>query len=46
VTYRNSFVTDLPVNADTVADLASAGRARWKGESAPQAHTRRRFKMS
>lgn len=33
VTYRNSFVTDLPVNADTVADLASAGRARWKIEN-------------
>jgi len=33
VTYRNSFVTDLPVNAHTVADLASAGRARWKIEN-------------
>lgn len=31
--YRNSFVTDLPVNADTVADLAKAGRARWKIEN-------------
>jgi hypothetical protein len=33
ITYRNSFVTDLPVNADTVADLARAGRARWKIEN-------------
>ena len=33
VTYRNSFVTDLPVNADTVADLTDCGRARWKIEN-------------
>jgi hypothetical protein len=33
VTYRNSFVTDLPVNADNVAALATAGRARWKIEN-------------
>ena len=33
VTYRNSFVTDLPVNADNVAELAAAGRARWKIEN-------------
>jgi hypothetical protein len=33
VTYRNSFVTDLPVNADNVAALAAAGRARWKIEN-------------
>lgn len=32
-TYYNSFVTDLPVTADTVADLAAAGRARWKIEN-------------
>ena len=28
VTYRNSFVTDLPVTSDTVVELAAAGRAR------------------
>ena len=33
VTYRNSFVTDLPVTRDTVAALAAAGRARWKIEN-------------
>lgn len=33
VTYRNSFVTDLPVTRDTVAELATAGRARWKIEN-------------
>ena len=33
VTYRNSFVTDLPVDADTVAELVAAGRARWKIEN-------------
>jgi hypothetical protein len=33
VTYRNSFVTDLPVSAATVVDLAAAGRARWKIEN-------------
>ena len=32
-TYRNSFITDLPVNADNVVDLAAAGRARWKIEN-------------
>ena len=32
-TYRNSFVTDLPVTADTVAELAACGRARWKIEN-------------
>jgi len=32
-TYHNTFVTDLPVTADTVADLAAAGRARWKIEN-------------
>lgn len=29
-TYRNSFVTDLPVGPDTVVERAAAGRARWK----------------
>lgn len=32
-TYFNTFVTDLPVSADTVADLAACGRARWKIEN-------------
>jgi hypothetical protein len=32
VTYRNSFITDLPVGRDTVAELAACGRARWKIE--------------
>ena len=31
VTYRNSFITDLPVGPDT--DLAACGRARWKIEN-------------
>ena len=33
LTYRNSFITDLPVGADNVADLAACGRARWKIEN-------------
>ncbi|MFL5254198.1 MAG: hypothetical protein ACJ8AI_15125 [Rhodopila sp.] len=32
-TYRNSFVTDLPVGAGTVVELAACGRARWKIEN-------------
>src|SRR3954468_5632968 len=32
-TYHNSFVTDLPVTADSVAELAACGRARWKVEN-------------
>jgi hypothetical protein len=32
-TYANSFVTDLPVTADTVAEIAACGRARWKIEN-------------
>jgi hypothetical protein len=32
-TYRNSFVTDLPVGPDNVAELAACGRARWKIEN-------------
>jgi hypothetical protein len=32
-TYRNSFVTDLEVNKDTVVELAACGRARWKIEN-------------
>ena len=33
VTYTNSFVTDLAVDATTVAELAACGRARWKIEN-------------
>jgi hypothetical protein len=33
VTYRNSFVTDLPVNRQTAAELVACGRARWKIEN-------------
>ncbi len=32
-TYADSFVTDLPVSAANVADLAACGRARWKIEN-------------
>jgi hypothetical protein len=32
-TYRNSFVTDLPVGPGTVVELAACGRARWKIEN-------------
>lgn len=32
-TYFNSFVTDLAVNAGTVAGIAACGRARWKIEN-------------
>ena len=32
-TYCNSFVTDLAVTRDTVAELATCGRARWKIEN-------------
>ncbi|HEV2321212.1 MAG TPA: ISNCY family transposase [Gammaproteobacteria bacterium] len=33
VTYRNSFVTDLPVDEAIVAEMAACGRARWKIEN-------------
>jgi hypothetical protein len=33
MTYRNSFVTDLPADRDTVVELAACGRARWKIEN-------------
>jgi len=33
VTYRNSFITNLPVGPDNVAELAACGRARWKIEN-------------
>jgi hypothetical protein len=32
-TYYNSFVTDLAITSDTVAELAACGRARWKIEN-------------
>lgn len=32
-TYHNSWVTDLPVNKDNVAELVKVGRARWKIEN-------------
>jgi hypothetical protein len=32
-TYYNSFVSDLAVTPDTVAELAACGRARWKIEN-------------
>jgi hypothetical protein len=33
VTYRNSFVTDLPITKQSAADIAACGRARWKIEN-------------
>lgn len=33
VTYRNSFITDLPLDRDNVVELAACGRARWKIEN-------------
>ncbi len=33
VTYRNSWVTSLPVDQDKVAEIAACGRARWKVEN-------------
>ena len=32
-TYRNSFITDLEVTRENVAELAAGGRARWKIEN-------------
>jgi hypothetical protein len=32
-TYRNSWVTDLPVGPDNVVELAACARARWKIEN-------------
>jgi hypothetical protein len=32
-TYHNSYITDLPVTAGTVAELAPCERARWKVEN-------------
>jgi hypothetical protein len=33
VTYRNSFITNLKISRNNVADLAACGRARWKIEN-------------
>lgn len=33
IVYKNSWITDHPVSENTVADLARAGRARWKIEN-------------
>ena len=33
ITYRNSWVTDIPVNAHNVVELVNGGRARWKIEN-------------
>lgn len=33
ITYRNSFITDLPITRDTVAELAPCVRTRWKIEN-------------
>jgi hypothetical protein len=32
-TYHNSFVTDLPITAANISELAACGRARWKIEN-------------
>ena len=34
-TYYNSFVTDLTVTPDSVAELAACGRARWRSRTRP-----------
>jgi len=33
VTYRNSFVTDLPITKQSAVEIAACGRARWKIEN-------------
>ena len=33
VTYRNSWVTDIPVNSKNIVELVKAGRCRWKIEN-------------
>ena len=40
VKYKTAFVSSLPVTKANVAEIAACGRARWKIESAPQAHER------
>ena len=38
VVYKNAFATNHAITAENVADIVRDGRARWKIESAPQAH--------
>ena len=38
IVYKNAFVTDHLINEKNVVAMVAAGRARWKIESAPQAH--------
>lgn len=33
ITYRNSFVTSLTINADNVVEIVACGRTRWKIEN-------------
>jgi hypothetical protein len=33
VTYKNSWVTDIPINRSNITDLVKGGRARWKIEN-------------
>lgn len=33
VTYRNAFITQHAITSDNVAEVATAGRARWKAEN-------------
>lgn len=33
VIYKNAFITDWPITAETVAGIVAAGRARWKIEN-------------
>lgn len=33
ITYRNSWVTDLPINENNIVSLVKGGRARWKIEN-------------
>ena|SRR3990167_227940 len=38
IIYHNAFITDHEIHRDNVAAIIEDGRARWKTESAPQAH--------
>jgi len=35
VKYSSAWVTSLPVNRDSVVEIAACGRARWKIETKP-----------
>jgi hypothetical protein len=41
ITYRNSFVTDLPVDRDNVAELAACGRPSVRPLRRPHLHLAR-----